>query len=303
MGTRIAWLLNLGAERELEDARHDAFAADLLPALRGFASRMRSLLADGDRLLGIDPDAAGCTHALAFCPTPRALAHIRAAGQVPPDAPPLAVLARVNARGFAAGLGQTLPGATYVRTMADLSAAITRPAADGWLLKRDLSFAGRERRRVLGGALDASTEGFARRSFARGQGLQVEPYVARSADFAQHGYLLPTGEVLLGAPQRQHCDARGVWQRSEPLADDALTTDEGAALAESVLLAGRALTEAGYFGPYGIDAFRYLAADGSQAFQPRSELNARFSMAYPRALLERALGVAGAAVLGKEATS
>lgn len=300
MATRIAWLLNLGAERELEDPRRDAYA--LADAARHRA-RMDSLLGEGDRVIGLDADLTGCTRALAFCPTPRALARIRAAGQLPPAAPPLPVLARVNGRGFCAALGQTLPGATYVRDMPALIHAVTRPAPGGWLLKRDFSFAGRERRRVVGGVLDASTEGFARRSFARGQGLQVEPFVVRTADVAQHGYVLPDGTLLRASPRRQHCDARGVWQRSEPLADDALSAEEHAALAESVRCAGEALAQAGYFGPYGVDAFRYLAADGSAAFQPRSELNARFSMGYPRALLERALralGVADTPPLGTE---
>ncbi|MET0340541.1 MAG: hypothetical protein ABW252_06045 [Polyangiales bacterium] len=298
MAPRIAWLLNLGAERELEDPRQDALSPELVAALPSFRTRMRSLLRDHDRVIGIDAALEGCTLALAFCPTPRALARIRAAGQVAAEAPPLAVLARVNGRGFSAALGQTLSGAAYVRDMDALLAVVTRPAADGWLLKRDLSFAGRERRRVQGGALDASTDGFARRSFARGQGLQVEPYVARTDDFALHGYVLPSGAILLGTPRRQHCDARGVWQRGEPLASDALAPCEREALHTRAMRAGEALRAAGYFGPFGIDAFRYLGADGAPAFQPCSELNARFSMDYPRDLLERALGVADAPPLG-----
>jgi hypothetical protein len=297
MATRVAWLLNLGAEAELEDPRRDAWSPALASQIADFRARMTALLAPDDRVIDVDDDVRACDLALAFCPTPRALGRIAAAGLVPPAAPPLAVLARVNGRGFCAALGQTLPGATHVRSLPDLLAAIAGDAPDGWLLKRDLSFAGRERRRVQDGTLDASTEGFARRSFARGQGLQVEPWLERTADFAQHGYVLPSGRVLLGAPLAQHCDARGVWQSSGPLADDALSAHERDLLARSVADAGRALVAAGYFGPYGIDAFRYRARDGSLRFQPRSELNARFSMGYPRALLEHALGVAGAAAL------
>jgi hypothetical protein len=39
---------------------------------------------------------------------------------------------------------------------------------------------------------------------------------------------------------------------------------------------GARLHAAGYFGPFGVDAFIYEGG-----FQPRSEINARFSMGFP----------------------
>ena len=291
MAARIAWLLNLGAERELEEPRRHVVPGSSAEVSR-FRAHMQLLLRPDDRVIDVDPDLAGCSETLAFCPTPSALARIRALGRVPPPAPAVEVLARVNARSFCAALGQTLPDAAYVRDMPALLRVIARDVPDGFLLKRDFSFAGRERRRVLHGVLDRSTEGFAQRSFARGQGLQVEPWLARTHDFAQHGYVCESGAVLVGAPMLQQCDARGVWQRSETLPDGALAAHERAQLADSLMRAGNALAAAGYFGPYGIDAFRYVGRDGAARFQPLCEVNARFSMGYPRALLERALGVA-----------
>ena len=41
-----------------------------------------------------------------------------------------------------------------------------------------------------------------------------------------------------------------------------------------------ALAGSGYFGPFGIDAFTYRNADGTVALQPRSEINARYSMGF-----------------------
>jgi hypothetical protein len=76
---------------------------------------------------------------------------------------------------------------------------------------------------------------------------------------------------------------------SRPLGEDELADLERAALERAAREAGRALAAAGYFGPYGSDAFRYLDQRGQPAFQPRSEINARFSMGYPRGLLEAAL--------------
>jgi hypothetical protein len=218
------------------------------------------------------------------------LSALSALGFASPTAPAAAVLRELTRRAFCARLGQTLPGAAYVESLAALQACIDRPSFSGeWLLKRDFSFAGRERRRVRGNTLDSSTLGFAKRSFALGQGLQVEPYVQRKADFAQHGYVAAHGSLLLAEPLLQHCDVRGVWQASEALPLNALSESERALLRQATEEAGEALHNAGYVGPYGLDAFRYQGEHGLSAFQPRSEVNVRFSMGYPRALLDRAL--------------
>ena len=41
-----------------------------------------------------------------------------------------------------------------------------------------------------------------------------------------------------------------------------------------------ALREAGYFGPFGIDAFRWLDVNGARRWNPRGEINARYSMGF-----------------------
>ena len=43
---------------------------------------------------------------------------------------------------------------------------------------------------------------------------------------------------------------------------------------------GEALAGAGYFGPFGIDAYRYRDRAGALRLQPRSEINARYSMGF-----------------------
>ena len=65
------------------------------------------------------------------------------------------------------------------------------------------------------------------------------------------------------------------------------------ALAGEIEKTAAALHAAGYFGPFGIDAFRYRLPGGGEAFNPRCEINARFTMGYPRALLLAALGADG----------
>jgi hypothetical protein len=292
METRIAWLLNLDAELELADPQHYRPSLEMAARIASLRPRLARLLAPLDSVIGVD-DVHGCTRALPFCPTPSALARIASTSLAPPPAPPLSVLTAVNSRAFCAELGQTLPGARFVRNHAELHEVLSSEPSGSWLLKREFSFAGRERRRALGTELDAPTAGFVRRSFERGEGLQVEPQVARSADFAHHGYVLRDRRLLLGAPSSQECDARGVWQRSRELSPGELDERESEALEGSCRAAGEALAAHGYFGPFGVDAYRYDDPARGRSFQPRSEINARFSMGYPRALLERALALDG----------
>lgn len=109
----------------------------------------------------------------------------------------------------------------------------------------------------------------------------------RLLDCSKHGYVLRDGRVLSAPPRLQQIDAMG---RFLGMATDAasLTAAEDAQLTTQITRVGAALHHAGYFGPFCIDAFRYRTADGD-AFNPRCEINARFTMGYPRALLLNAL--------------
>jgi hypothetical protein len=80
----------------------------------------------------------------------------------------------------------------------------------------------------------------------------------------------------LGALVTQSCDRSGAWL-STSLAYDAPLS---ARMTEEAHFVGRALHEIGYFGPFGIDAFVYHDKRGGVGFQPRSEINARYSMGF-----------------------
>lgn len=298
MATLIAWWLNLDSGLELARPRSYARSPRMEARMRALAPRLTLLVEPHDVVLDGSQraeDLPGFTP-LAFCPTPSAHAALRALGFEPAPPPALALLSALTRRSFGASLGQTLPGACYVESLAALTELLQGGSSftGEWLLKRDFSFAARERRRVRGTSLDASTRGFVENSFARGEGLQVEPYVQRLADFARHGYVPSHGELLLGPLLRQECDARGSWVASKLAAPDSLEPSEERALERALREAGQALAARGYVGPFGVDAFRYLDAAGCPAFQPRSEVNVRFSMGYPRALLERALSTPAA---------
>jgi hypothetical protein len=297
MATPIAWLLNLDADQELADPVHYRPSPEMEQRILSLSSKMSLLLRPCDLILNQnseDEAKALCRWTLAFCPTSHARARLRALGRDLSDAPAMSILARANSRSFCAELGQTLPGAHYVTDMQTLREVLrSAPPERDFVLKRPFGFAGRERSLARGGQLDPSTLGFVERTFARGGGLQVEPWLQRVTDFALHGYLLPTGELLRGPLVRQACDRMGRWLGSELARPEWLASTHSDALLVALEDSARALHGLGYFGPFGIDAFTYVDAGGTLLFQPRSEINARFTMGYPRELLERALAAYG----------
>jgi hypothetical protein len=288
MAARITWLLNLDADLELQDPATYRDLALPPERLRELQSRMFDLVAADDVMIGSQL-VASADVVQAFCPTPTALARIAALGLVPPCAPPFAVLRRVNDRRFCAELGQTLPRANFIEDMQALEQHIEQPSPSGsYVIKRAFSFAGREQRRVHGSVLDASTRGFCERSFKRNEGVQIEPWVERLADYSKHGHVGRDGKLLIGTTRGQQIDPMGRFQQMLPDAIT-ITEPEDATLTANATLVGAALHNAGYFGPFGIDAFRYKLPNETIAFNPRCEINARYTMGYPRELLLRAL--------------
>jgi hypothetical protein len=272
----FAWALNLEAEEELRRPGYVP-SARMLARIAATTPRIAGLVAPGDILLprSEKPLYRGRMIGRAWCPTPRALAWLAAARVAVPPAPSLAVLQRVNHRRFAAELGQLLDGATFTRDRGEVEARISTSTPTGyWLLKRPFGFGGAGRRRVRVGCIDPDLDRWLGASL-RDDGLQVEPWVDRELDVALHGHLDDEGALVLGRPTVQRCDAYGAWLGSAVLAEGVLQADEHRALFTEAERAGEALAAAGYFGPFGIDAFRY---DGR--FNPRSEINARYSMGW-----------------------
>lgn len=284
----IAWFLNFDADLEL--ARPEGYTPPSAVLSRHGALRDRvkeALLGPGDialeegRISRVGPQYAG----RAWCPTPRALAALRTAGVVVPASPPLEVLRAVNHRRFCADLGATLPFARYAVSLGEIDEVLSsgRSPTGQWLLKRPFSFAGRGRLRI---ATESAAPDRARaapwieaslRDFG---GLMVEPLVARAGDFGAHGYVSRAGVITLGEPTRQRCDEQGAWVSSERAAPGDLSVDERRALLSEARRAGGALHAAGYFGPFGVDAFRYEDGAGGLGFNPRCEINARLSMGW-----------------------
>ncbi len=278
-----AWVMNLDAENELHARTYAPSSKDALGRLPGLVRALSSLLLPGDVIVGdADRLPKGVYEGRAWCPTPSALARLTSAGAVPRDAPQMAILRRVNHRRFAAELGQTLPGARFVTRMDELLETIAgdSPTAQ-WLLKRPFGFAGRGRRKVAQGPLEEAARTWVAASLGEDLGLQVEPWVELRGDFALHGHVSNKGVLVLGEPTRQDCDETGTWRSTVRTSE--LDTDEATALTASAEACGVALTDAGYFGPFGVDAFRWQRGAGV-SFNARCELNARYSMGWATGL-------------------
>jgi hypothetical protein len=275
-----AFFLNFDAEAELADPSARTPSRAVAERSRALASQARGLLAPGDIVITEGTRLAGeAALGRAWCPTPRALAALSRAGAIVPRAPPLAVLQRVNHRRFCADLGPALPGARWVTTWAEIRETIAAPSPTGlWLLRRPFGFAGRGRIRLAPPRLSAAEERWIEASLAAG--LLAEPWVERDADFGLHGHLAEGGRAAIGEPTAQRCDARGAWISSDRAPPGALEASERRALFAAAEEAAGALAGAGYFGPFGVDAFRYRDARGGLAFDPRCEINARYSMGW-----------------------
>jgi hypothetical protein len=287
---RFAWVLNLDADVELAAIASGAAGArtgyspkqSVLEAMRANAPKVTERLVDPKNDLLIDPDsppnvARGCV-GRAFCPTPRALRILHRAGADPEAHPDVDVILQANSRGFCASLGQTLPAAVFVTNEDDAKKLLlTAPpshVATHWRVKRNFGMTGRGQRIVDPKNLGDPDFAFVRAGFSEG-GLQIEPDVKIISEFSIHGMLAANGAARFGPVVKQTCDARGAWISSEPLPKSAAPS----ALTNEAERVAAALHTEKYFGPFGIDAFTYEQG-GAIALQPRSEINARFTMGF-----------------------
>jgi hypothetical protein len=286
---RRVWLLNLDAEDELARPGARTPSRAMIDRCRALAERLGGLVPPGDVawVPGTDPPPCQGYAAAAWCPTPGARARLERVGARLPEAPPWAVLRAANHRAFTAGLGPSLPGAAFVRTEAELDAVLRAPSLTGeWLVKRPLSYRGNGRLRVRDAA-DPTARRWLRAALGEGDGLQVEPAVARLEDHGIHGFIARDRTVTWGALTRQRVDARGQWEATERVGDDALAAPERRALDEARSRVAEGLVALGYHGPFGIDAFRWRDPDGEIRYHPLCEVNARYSMGWAVGMSDR----------------
>ncbi len=283
MDTRSAWLLNLGAEIELENPRR-TIGADTRARLPNLVEKLGSLVPPGDVILFGEENETGLAEGYlgrAWLPTPRALMALARAGATRLPVPDFEVLRRVNDRRFSLELGATLPGQCLVSTLDEVIAALAQPSPRGnWLLRRPHGFAGRGRRRVRPDEVLTDARKWIDASLRQYGALVAEPWVERIADFGLHGHVSTSGQIVLGEPTLQTTTEDGTWLQTRRVRSGELGRDEAYSLARAASAAGEALIRAGYFGPFGIDAFRWRDENGKPHWNPRCEINARYSMGW-----------------------
>lgn len=281
----VAWVLNLDAEDELAHSGAHTPNAQMKARIDGLLPGLSSLVLPGDRVVW--PGGAEVAPGIpgrAWCPTRWALSQLAHARLGLPPAPGMDVLRRVNHRRFNHELGQFLPGAGFARDADALSKLLSRGARASreqcWLAKRPFGYAGRGRRKWRAGELIEADDSWLEASLRDGEGLQVEPWVERLFDCALHGFLLESGECTFGQVTLQEVETTGAWRSTVLAPAGTLSSIEEESLLHEAQRTAEALHAAGYFGPFGLDGYRWLAPDDTMHFQPRSEINARYSMGW-----------------------
>ncbi len=291
------WYLNLDAERELQrplgyrpDARTLSWVAQHAPAVAAVLAEPHDVVLDaatlecGFEVRRIQPTLRA--EGIAWMPTPHAQHMLRRAGAIPAPAPDLSVLQRCNRKDFRLFADVGLKEACFETEPGPLLAWLKAKGDQRWVGKRAFSFAGRGLR-VLPQALAADDTRWLEHG-CRAGGILLEPWVNIVAEFSLHGHLAADGKCDWGAPCRQWVD--GFRAPTRVVADaTSLTVCELDSLRAAAEALSSTLHSVGYFGPFGVDAFRYRSNSGGLLFNPASELNARYTVGYARGMSARQL--------------
>ncbi|MEM7351691.1 MAG: hypothetical protein AAF657_12920 [Acidobacteriota bacterium] len=205
--------------------------------------------------------------------------------------------ARVNHRGFcnalAEAIGCRLPGATLLDSPNALKDYLTTRPTPRWILKAPYSAAGRWRYIDRGGSW-AEHQQRIDRLFANHGPLLFEPWMERTADFGISAAITPEGWWSQGL-HRLQVDSDGRFTGLElRVGDEAgapgpwLDEGERATLRTVLGQVAEALARVGYWGPFGIDCWRYRQLGGGEVFHPLGEINARLTFGWVgQVLVER----------------
>jgi hypothetical protein len=156
-------------------------------------------------------------------------------------------------------------------------ADIERDAPAAWVVKAPLSAAGRSRYIERNGPrlADPKSRKTVENLFARHGPLLFEPWLDRTADWGCSALLTPDGLRIAGI-HRQRVDLKGQFAGIDPDTRDLPPADRSR-LEEVAAGVAEALRRASYLGPFGIDAWHWRRPDGSVAFHPLGEINARMT--------------------------
>jgi len=194
----------------------------------------------------------------------------------------------VNDRRFAlelaTSLGCALPGARVITTIDELDAIATATAP--WVCKALWTSAGRDRCYGDGITFPPELRAYATKLLERGP-VVFEPWMSRICDVAVCGVVGDTIDV--DPPHGLLSSVRGGFHGID-LATTNLEIAEHDVLVMIAERAGLALQQAGYRGPFGVDAFVYHDGD-RRRLHPLCEINARYTFGHVARALGRRLGI------------
>jgi hypothetical protein len=199
----------------------------------------------------------------------------------PCDAPPLEVVSEVNRRRFSFELERSWGVGIEGQVPCDSVAAVRRAigSLDRWLIKADLSAAGRQRLSHRGSALSVDQERWVERRLNRDGAVFVEPVVERLDEAGFQWNVPPQGmgppELVGIVPLR--VDAQGQYAGSVIDSREPVAAHWSEALDVSRLAAEK-VQQSGYFGPLGIDAMHYSDSQHVARVRPLQDINARWTM-------------------------
>ncbi len=124
---------------------------------------------------------------------------------------------------------------------------------------------------------------------AKFRALVFEPWLSRVVDVAACAHVDATGRVAIQPPHQLLTTDRGTF-RGIDLAARVLEGAEHDILVMTVDTVGVALHQAGYVGPFGVDAFVHDDGAGRR-LHPLCEINARYTFGHVARALAKRLGI------------
>lgn len=242
-------------------------------------------------------DAQGVT---AWLNTEAAQARAAAAG-APLTGPPPPVVARVHDKAFAQEVARsegllpeplaetlTILEPDLLRDPDAAAAAVTQrlrqwpeTARRSFTLKPRFGSSGRGRVAGRDGHVDTTIRNAFPRLAARG-GALLEPWLERTEDLSAALWIAPSGELTLLGTSAQVLAASGLYRGQRGTVDTKGRVTSGSDCDEELRMAAAVVSghaaAAGFFGPCGLDAFRFRVDDGRERFRPIVEWNARFTL-------------------------
>jgi hypothetical protein len=195
---------------------------------------------------------------------------------------------RFNDRRFALALAETLgcalPRAATLTSLEAIDVHLAAGAGGAWVLKAPWSSAGRHRVFGTGTTLAGELRVAAERLLARAGALVFEPWCERICDVAVCG--VAGGEVT--EPHEILNGPRGNFYGIE-LRPTVLEVGEHDFLVTTAERVAQHLADAGYRGPFGIDAFVHRIA-GERRLHPLCEINARHTFGHVARALDHRFG-------------